>query len=198
MLFYWLTAILFRVLGKIFFRLKLEGRQNLPRKEGFILAVNHASSLDPFMVIAAIPRYIRWTVIYEYYDIWYYRWALKWMRFIRVENNLPKEAFRALLRGEIIGIFPEGRRTWDGHLGQAQRGVAALARRTRVPVVPVAVVGTFAALPRTRKLAKPHPVTVRIGAPLSFPEPASKEGREKVDQENTRRIMQSIATLLQD
>jgi len=63
MVLYWLTSALFKLLGKIFFRLKVEGLENLPKEKGFILAANHASSLDPFMVIAAIPRHIRWTVI---------------------------------------------------------------------------------------------------------------------------------------
>jgi len=196
MILYWMTRVFFKLFAKIFFRLKVEGRENLPKQGGFILAANHASSLDPFMIIAAIPRYIRWLVIYEYYDLWYLRWILKRMGFIRLENSLPKKAFRALSQGEIIGTFPEGRRTWDGQIGQAKRGVAALARRTSSPVVPVAILGTFTALPRTRKLAKFHPVTVRIGRPLFFSAAANKEDNEKMDQEKMRRIMQRIAELL--
>ena len=197
MILYRLTSLLFKIFAKVFFRLKVEGQENLPKKGSFILAANHASSLDPFMIIAAIPRYIRWVIIYEYYDLWYLRWLLKRMRFIRVENSLPKEAFRTLLQGGVIGVFPEGRRSWNGHLGQAQRGMAALARRTSCPVVPVAIIGTFLALPRTRKRLKLHPVTVRIGRPLFFAEPATKkEDAAKIDQENIRKIMQNIAELL--
>ena len=197
MIFYWLTKFLFGILARIFFRLKVEGQENIPKKGGFILAANHASSLDPFMIVAAIPRYIRWTVIYEYYDQGHFKWILKQMRFIRVENSLPKEAFRTLLQGGILGIFPEGRRTWDGQIGQARRGVAALARRTSCPVVPVGISGTFAALPRTRKQLELHPITVRIGPPLFFSEVANKkEDTAKIDQENIQRIMQGIAELL--
>ena len=71
--FYRFSAFLFKVFAKIFFRLKVEGVENLPKGGGFILAANHASSLDPFIVTAAIPGYIRWVVIYEYYDLWYQR-----------------------------------------------------------------------------------------------------------------------------
>ncbi len=196
MIFYWLTQIICGILARIFFRLKVEGRENLPRDGGFILAANHASGLDPLMIITAIPRYIRWVIIYEYYDLWYLRWVLKQMRFIRIGNSLPKEAFRALLQGEIIGIFPEGRRTWTGNLGPGRPGVAALARKTSSPVVPVGVLGTYACLPRTRKRLKIHPVTVRIGAPLFFPEPANREDNQRIDQENTQKIMQHIGELL--
>lgn len=198
MFLYRLTVFLFKILSKPLFHLKIEGQENLPQQGGFILAANHASSLDPFMIMVAIPRYIRWTVIYEYYDQRHLRWMLKGLRFIRVKNNLPKEVFRALGQGEVIGIFPEGRRSWDGQLGQAQRGVAALARRTASPVVPLAVIGTFAALPRTGKRLKFCPVTVRIGQPLFFANPETKhEDGEKLDQENTQKIMRRIAELLQ-
>ena len=197
MIFYWLTKIVFGAFARIFFRLKLEGQENLPKEGGFILAANHASSLDPFMIIAAIPRYIRWVVIYEYYDLWYLRGLLRRMGFIRVENSLPREAFRTLLQGGIVGLFPEGRRSWDGRIGEAKRGVAALARKMSCPVVPVAIRGTFVALPRTRKYPKLRPITVRIGPPLFFPEPVNKkEDYEKVDRENTQRIMQRIGELL--
>ncbi len=196
MIFYWLSRIFFLVFARVFLHLKVEGRENLPKEGGFILAANHASSLDPFMAIAAISRSIRWVVIYEYYDLWHSKWILRQMRFIRVENNLPKEAFRALLQGEIIGIFPEGRRTWSGKLGPGRPGVAALARRTSSAVVPVGILGTYACLPRTRKGLKTHPVTVRIGKPLFFSESVDKKDNERIDQQNTQRIMQHIAELL--
>lgn len=197
MFFYWLTKILFKGFAKIFFRLRIEGLENLPPKGGFILAANHASSLDPFIIISVIPHYIRWLVVHQYYDLWYLNWILKRMRFIRLENNLPKETFRALLEGEIIGIFPEGRRTWDGNLGQAKRGVATLARRMSCPVVPVAVIGTFTALPRTSRRLKLCPITVRIGKPLFFSSSANKlEENERLDQENASKVMQSIAELM--
>ena len=196
MILYWLTTFLFKFLGKTFFGLKVEGQENLPKQGSCILAINHASSLDPFMVMAAIPRYIRWLVIYEYYDLWYFKYLLKWMRFIRVKNNLPKEAFRALLGAEVVGLFPEARRTWSGNLGQGRAGVAALARRTSCPVVPVAILGTFEALPRTRKRLKLHPITVRIGKPLSFSEAANKKDNERVDRENTGKVMETIVELV--
>jgi 1-acyl-sn-glycerol-3-phosphate acyltransferase len=197
MVIYWLTRIIFKAFAKVFFRLKIEGLENLPKQDGFILAANHASSLDPFIVTAAIPRYIRWIVIYEYYDLWYLRWILRRMRFIRIENNLPKQAFRALSQGDIIGIFPEGRRSWDGRLAQLRPGAAALARRTSSLVVPLAVSGTFAALPRTRRSCKFSRVTVRIGKPLSFSMPENrKEDYKGLDQDNAQKIRQAVAELL--
>ncbi len=192
---YWLTAFLFKIFARVFLRLKVEGIENLPAKGGFILAANHASSLDPFVVIAAVPRYIRWLVVYEYYDLWYLRWILRRMGFIRVEKNLPKEAFRALLRGEIIGLFPEARRTWTGHLGPARPGTALLARRTFSPVVPLAILGTFTALPRTTKRLRLHPVTVRIGAPVFF-SAQDKGDLEQLDRQNMQKVMANLSALL--
>ena len=196
MILYWLTRFFFRAFAKICFRLKVEGEQNLPKQAGFVLAANHASSLDPFVIASAIPRYIRWLVIYEYYDLWYFKWMLKSMCFIRIKNNLPKGAFRALLQGEIVGLFPEARRTWSGNLGQGRAGAATLASRTSCPVVPVAILGTFQVLPRTRKSLKLHPITVRIGKPLFFSELANRKDALRTDLENTQKIMRSIAELL--
>jgi len=196
LILYWLTRFLFGIFARIFFRLKVEGEENLPKEGGFILAANHASSLDPFVISAAMPFYIRWLVIYEYYDQGHFKPLLKWMRLIRVKNNLPKEAFRALLHAEVIGLFPEGRRTWSGRLGPGRPGAAALARRTSCPVIPLGILGSFAALARASKRLSLHPITVRIGAPLFFSEPANKKDRDRLDEENTRRLMQTIAELL--
>jgi 1-acyl-sn-glycerol-3-phosphate acyltransferase len=195
MTLYFLLRGILRVVGRVFFRLKVEGLENLPRG-GFILASNHASSLDPLLLTAAMPRCIRWLVIYEYYDLWYLKWVVRQMRFIRIKNNLSKEAFRALLKGEVVGVFPEGRRCWDGKLGPAKAGVAALARGASCPVVPVGISGTFAALPRTRKLVRFTPVTIRIGAPLYFSEAGKRADNPKMDEENTRKIMDRIALLI--
>ena len=86
MIIYWLTKAIFGVFAKIFLRLKVEGVENLPQG-GFIMVANHASSLDPFVINSALPRYLRWLVIHEYFDLWQFGWLLRQMRFIRVKNN---------------------------------------------------------------------------------------------------------------
>jgi 1-acyl-sn-glycerol-3-phosphate acyltransferase len=197
MTLYFLLRFILRIFARVFLRLKVEGRENLPKQGGFILASNHASSLDPLLLTAAMPRCIRWLVIYEYYDLWYLKWIVRQMRFIRIKGNLSKEAFRSLLRGEVVGIFPEGRRCWDGKLGPARAGVAALARGTSCPVVPVGISGTFEALPRTRKGVRFTPVTIHIGTPLYFSDPEQRANRAKMDEDNARKIMSAIADLLE-
>jgi 1-acyl-sn-glycerol-3-phosphate acyltransferase len=196
MIFYWLTKILFTLFAKIFFRLKVEGLENLPKKGGYIIAPNHSSSLDPFLMIAAMPRYVRWLVVYEFYDQPRTKWLLQHMRFIRVENNLPREAFRTLKRGGVLGLFPEGRRTWTGNLGPGRPGAAVLARRTGVPVVPIAVQGAFYANPRWRKKIKFCPITIRFGKPLYFSSAKDKKDNAGIDEHNTITIMLAIAKML--
>lgn len=196
MILYWLTKVLFTPFAKIFFRLRVEGLENLPKKGAYIIAPNHSSSLDPFLIIAAIPRHIRFLIVYEFYDQPRLTWLLDHMRFIRVGNNLPREAFRALKRGEVVGIFPEGRRTWTGNLGPGRPGAAALARATGVPIVPVAVQGAFYALPRWRKEIKPSAITVRIGKPLYFTQPKDRKDNPQSDEHNTITIMLAIAKML--
>ena len=196
MIVYWLIKLMFLPFAKICFKLKVKGLENLPKDEGFILAPNHSSSLDPFLMIAAIPRYVRWLIIYEFYDQPRITWVLKQMRFIRVKKNLPREVFRALKRKEVLGIFPEGRRTWTGNLGPGRPGAATLARRTHVPVVPIGIKGAFYAMPRFRAGWRKHPIEVRIGKPLYFTQPKDKKEAPKSDDYNTITIMLAISKLL--
>jgi 1-acyl-sn-glycerol-3-phosphate acyltransferase len=74
----------------------------------------------------------------------------------------------ALRAGELVGIFPEGTRSPDGRLYRGKTGVARMALEARVPIVPVAIQGTYEAWPYHRKLPKPGRVTIIIGTPLSF------------------------------
>lgn len=147
-------------------------------------------------MIAAMPCYVRWLIVYEFFDQPRVTWALQHMGFIRVKKNLPKEAFRALKRGQVLGVFPEGRRTWTGNLGPGRPGAATLARRIHVSVVPVGIRGAFYAMPRFREGWKRHPIEVHIGKPLYFSQPKDKKQAAKVDEHNTITIMLAISKLL--
>ena len=84
-----------------------------------------------------------------------------------------KETLRRLRNGGIVVLFPEGTRSETGELGELKSGIAVLAARARVPVVPAAVAGTFEAWPRSRPFPWIYPIRVHYGLPILPEEIAS-------------------------
>jgi 1-acyl-sn-glycerol-3-phosphate acyltransferase len=115
----------------------------------------------------------------------------------RPDPGAIKRVLRALDAGRVIGIFPEGPFSQEGRLVPGQPGVAMIALRAGVPVVPAAIEGTYEAL-RARRFYLPrrHPLSVRFGAPLAFGRPRLRPIARPEREEITRRIMSEIAALL--
>jgi hypothetical protein len=74
-----------------------------------------------------------------------------------------------LAKGKVVGIFPEGRISYDGRINRFRSGVARIAAASGAPVIPVGVRGAFESLPRTKRFPMPRKITVRVGASLAFP-----------------------------
>jgi long-chain acyl-CoA synthetase len=167
-LLYWVNSLLMRAV----FRLRVIGADRLPSRGPFVLVANHASDLDAPALAAAV-GFAR--VGDTYWAAAPSRlvakpWMQPFLRFAQVfavREDAPAEflAFaEALLRdGKIVAMFPEAWRTPDGQLQPFRTGVGQLIARARVPAIPVAVLGSFAAWPRHRKLPRPHPIEIRIG-----------------------------------
>ena len=120
---------LFIVIFKLFFKLKIEGLENLPRKTNFIVVANHNSFLDPLVVMAAIPKKIHCIALRDLFKITWMRW------FFRITETLPSgsasgKAINLLLNNKNVGLFPEGGVSRDGKLEEFRRGAALLALKT--------------------------------------------------------------------
>ncbi len=165
-MWYWIFRFIFLVLLKLFFRLKVEGLENLPRKTNFIVVANHASYLDSLVIGAAIPKKIYWLALRDVYSIFWLRW------FMKLTETLPtgsssKKIDHLLEKNKNVGLFPEGTRTHDGRLKEFRRGSAVLGLKTGRPIVPCAVLGTYETLPRRAKFPKLfHPIKVKIDKPI--------------------------------
>lgn len=147
------------------------GREHVPIRGGALLVANHASFLDVFVLGAAILRPLNFVARSTLFV-----GPLGWM--IRSVGGFPiqregigasgvKETLRRARGGGIVALFPEGTRSPDGRLAALKPGIAALAQRVGVPVIPVAIAGTFRAWPRHRALPEPGPVHVDIGPPIA-------------------------------
>jgi 1-acyl-sn-glycerol-3-phosphate acyltransferase len=183
------------------FDLQIEGLDHLPRRGPYIVAANHHNYLDGIVLGVAVPPPISFLVMPR---VWraspLHPMFHRWMGSIclslgRAEVGALRQALEALGQGRVLGIFPEGPFSVRGRLEAGLPGVALLALRTGVPVVPAGIQGTYQALAGRRfHVPRCHPVRVRFGPPRRFDAPAagSRERRQAV----TTRIMGDIAALL--
>jgi 1-acyl-sn-glycerol-3-phosphate acyltransferase len=86
----------------------------------------------------------------------------------RADVGAIKETIRQLQAGHVLNVFPEGSRSETGELGPIEKGVALIIRKAAVPIVPVAIAGSFQAWPKTRRLPRPHPIRVIYGKPMEL------------------------------
>lgn len=166
-----------RVIGPVFrglFDLDVSGLEHLPTKGPAIIAANHTSVLDSFIVPAVLPRNVTYVGKAEYMDDWKTRHVFPALGMIPIDRSGGDAAqaaldlaARVLGDGEFFAIYPEGTRSRTGVLYKGRTGVARLAHRTGAPIIPVGLKGMReiqppdAPLPRFFK-----PATIAFGKPL--------------------------------
>ena len=185
------------------FDLRVVGIEHLPAAGPFIVAANHHNYVDGVVLGVALPRPIAFVVMPRVYNasplhpLFHRRLGSIPVSLERPDPGAIRRVLRALESGGVIGIFPEGPFSREGHLVPGQPGVAMIALRSGVPVVPAAIEGTYEALVGRRfYVPRRHPLSVRFGAPMHFGR-ARHRGVTRADREDvTRRIMAEIAALL--
>jgi glycerol-3-phosphate dehydrogenase (NAD(P)+) len=170
---YGIVRILFQPFFHIYFRMTRVGREHLPKRGPVIVASNHRSFLDPFIIATMARRPMYYVAKEELFRKRWQAWVLNALGAFPVKRGTNDEdmidtAKAILARGDIVLIFPEGTRIRPGSLGKPKRGVGRLALETGAPVVPVAVIGTEAV--RRGWRIRPHKVRIRAGRPLRFPQ----------------------------
>jgi len=184
------------IISVIFFPMKVEGLENIPRRGGFIIAGNHASYLDPVILGVACPRVLNYLARNSLFRHFLFRWILLHVNVIPLKRHSAdfsalKEALRRLEKGEGFLLFPEGTRRSAGQdMGKGLAGVGFLARKCQAPVIPAYIKDSDKALPRGSKFIRRSPVTVVFGT-LVLP----SEGRDVSDEDMTSEVMKHIASL---
>jgi 1-acyl-sn-glycerol-3-phosphate acyltransferase len=169
---YWIVRAVLQPALQIYFRTSRMGRGNVPKTDGVLLAPNHRSFLDPFVIGTCIRRPIYFMAKQEMFTSRFRSWILNCMGAFPVRRGESDEeametARELVQRGEVVVIFPEGTRRKTGSLGEPKRGIGRLALETGAPVVPVAVIGSERA--RRGWRVRPVKVRIRMGRPLTFP-----------------------------
>ncbi|HVA28407.1 MAG TPA: lysophospholipid acyltransferase family protein [Candidatus Baltobacteraceae bacterium] len=157
-----------RVGAIVFYRIRVSGRENIPRNGAFILAGNHLSNLDPPIVGSfAYPREIHFMAKEELFSKLILSWLLPRVLAFPVNRNgsmraVLRDSVELLRDGKCLGLFPEGTRNRTGD-HDARQGGAWLASQAQVPVVPCAIAGSGGA-----KLFRTQ-IKVAYGKPLYLP-----------------------------
>jgi acyl-[acyl-carrier-protein]-phospholipid O-acyltransferase/long-chain-fatty-acid--[acyl-carrier-protein] ligase len=176
------------------YRIRIEGRENIPAKGPALLLCNHVSVIDAFLVGGCIQRFIRFVVYKPYYESALFKPVLSRMNAIPIQGGDPEvieqaiaQARRELIDGHLVCIFPEGMVTRTGELMPFKRGFERIIQGLDVPIVPIRLDGVWGSLFSfsSGKLfwkwpgRVPRPVTVTFGQPLPATTTAD-EAREVV------------------
>ena len=156
---------------KVACNLKIEGRENVPKKGFFIVASNHVSAVDPFLMVDAVQRPIAYMAKKELFETKMGRFFLDLLGAFAVnreklEVSTIKTAIGIKQTDWLLGLFPQGTREIDGNMDNISRGFAAIAKTTKSDILPVCIIG---ARKDERKAFKGH-IKIKIGKPIPYME----------------------------
>lgn len=198
---YWLLKFILGPMVKLLWVKKVEGINNIPKEGPLIIASNHTSYLDFFILPAIFPRRIYFLAAEKFFCHPLWRILMKLTGQIRVDRfaedkkDVYEKALKILEKGKILCIFPEGTRSSTGKIQKAYPGVAKLALSAKVPILPVGIEGDFEILsrynrsPRIKKICK-----IKIGKLIKLDEYYEKDSEDTFNVITHNIIMKKIAS----
>ena len=197
---YAVIRLLIEIVCRIYFRLEVHGRENLPAGSAYVIAPIHRSYLDTPVLGGAISRRMRYMGAEKMWTNKPLGWFLTAVGGFPVHRgSADRDALKAALtvveRGEPLVMFPEGTRQSGPEVATLFDGPAYVACRAGVPIVPVGMGGTEAAMPKGRRLVLPVKMVVVIGPPIE-PPPRSESGR--VPRSAIRTMTSELGARIQD
>ncbi|ONH61269.1 1-acyl-sn-glycerol-3-phosphate acyltransferase [Frankia sp. CcI49] len=204
---YWVVKAILTPVLRLFWRPWVEGLDQVPTRGPAILASNHLSFLDSFFLPLVVPRRITFLAKSDYFTgVGFKGWSKR--KFFKGVGQVPidrsggrasegalRTGVRVLGSGELLGIYPEGTRSPDGRLYRGKIGVARMALEAGVPVIPVAMIGTFEVQPPGQFMPRIRRVGIRIGRPLDFSRYAGMADDRFVLRSMTDEIMYELMSL---
>ncbi|MEM3342114.1 MAG: lysophospholipid acyltransferase family protein [Thermoplasmata archaeon] len=185
------------------FSVRIEGIENIPKEGPAILAFNHCSFLDHYFFPAFSPRPVYYLAKKQLFTTPVLEWMFRNWGAIPVDRGaggekVIQESLKILEEGKLYGIFPEGTRSTTGMVNRGHTGVARIALISKVPVIPVALIGTYQILPRKALIPRIYPLTIKIGKPMEFKQYYGMENDRNITREVTDMIMQKIMDMMGD
>lgn len=156
-------------------KVKVSGLENIPDDMNVIFTPNHQSYLDIFILLKYLNRPFRFVIMRKLFKVPIIGHHITQAGFISLDRKDRKSSIKTLhtiidllAKNESFVIFPEGKLTQDGSIGEFGRGASIIIQRSRIPVIPISIDGTFAVLPKGAWMLRPAEVRVTIGKPVYF------------------------------
>jgi 1-acyl-sn-glycerol-3-phosphate acyltransferase len=166
-------ALLSKIISMLMFRLHVRGQATIPKSGGVLLATNHQSFLDPWLIGIAPPRQVHYMARDTLFKGGFLHWLMETLNAFPVKRGTAdlgaiRAAVERLDKGFMVNVFPEGTRSEDGTIGPVAAGFSLILNRakTPVPIVPVLIDGAFDAWPRKAKFPRPGRVRITYGRPI--------------------------------
>jgi len=173
-------------------KVNIDGLENIPPDTNVIYTPNHQSYIDIFILLKYLPGTYKFVIMRKLFKVPVIGSHIARSGYISLDRKDRKRSVKTihaiiddLAAGESFVIFPEGKLTPDGEIGQFSRGASIIIQRSRKPVVPIAIDGTFEAMPKGAWRIKRTAVKVKIGRPIIFDEhfgDMDKDGSYKLGQ----------------
>lgn len=165
----------FRIPFLIFWRVRVHRIEKFPADGPLILLANHQSNLDPMIVGAVSPKPINYLAKHSLFKFPPLGWFLLWNDCVPIQRDSNaiggiKETLKRLKKKERVLIFPEGSRSPTGKLLPMKAGFSTLARRTKSPLLPLALDGAWQIYPRQAKFPRLGNIQVVFGDPIPYQE----------------------------
>ena len=192
---YW-ARIIMRMAGVT---VAVTGGQQLAKGAPYIFAANHLSQFDIFALQGYLDQDFRWMAKKELFEIPLFGLAMNMVGYIPVDRSHGRQALKSLneaakriAAGTSVIVFPEGTRSKDGKIQPFKSGAMVLALKAGVPIVPVAISGTFQVMPKGKLLPQPGYVSITIGSPVE-----TKNLQTSDKQELAQKIYHEVVALLE-
>ena len=166
----WITCTLvYGMYFRLAFNLKIEGRENVPKRGFYIVASNHTSAIDPFLIIYAVQRHVAYMAKVELFKNKVARFFLDILGAFAVDRSkLSVSTIKTVLglkqTNWCLGIFPQGTRETDGNMDNINKGFAVFAKTLKCDILPVAITGMTK---DQRKIFRGR-MKVKIGKPIPY------------------------------
>ncbi len=163
-------------------RMKVEGRENVPERGGTLVVANHQSFLDIPLIAAALRRHVCFVARRSLAESKLLAFIMRQCGAVLIDRG---ETDRGALReiaahleaGDLVVIYGEGTRTKDGSVGEFKGGARLIARKSKVPLVPASIHGSYQIWPPGRKRPGPGRIGIRFAPPV---DPRAKDALEQV------------------
>lgn len=195
----WWSWLIVRVL---LLPVRVEGRENLAKGQSYVFVANHQGAFDIFLIYGFLGRNFKWMMKRQLRNVPFVGKACESAHHIFVDKRGPSkirqtyDRARATLRdGMSLVVFPEGARTFTGHMGTFKRGAFMLADDLQLPVVPLTINGSFDVMPRMRdmKWVLWHPLRLTIHKPIA-PSGTGADNIKHSEEESYRAVMSSLVS----